>query len=93
MACSRANRRVHRVLIGGPFNRGTMVRLLTRPRGDGGNVAVHLDVHECSGEVLDVVLCEMLVVGRLYDPKSQQTAYLDVDTPVFVEIANVLDNR
>lgn len=92
-ACKRTGRPLHRVLIGGPFKRSTMVRLLEGAINADPAPAVHLDVHECSGEILDVVLFELLVVGRLYDPKSQRTAFLNPGSPVFVEIANVLDNR
>ena len=92
-------RRCHRVLIGGPFRRPAMTALL-RPACDadadaagGGGTSVHLDVHETSREHIDAVLLELLAVGRVYDPRSQLAVFLPRGGKVYVEVANVLDNR
>ena len=91
MACTEAGKTCTRVLIGGPFDRQDVVRRL-QSLDDPRTCAVHLDLHATSDEHVDAILFEMLLIGRLYDCKTQRTAFLPDATSVFVEVENVPDH-
>ena len=81
------------IVWGGAQTRGQAARALKKAAG---KASVHLELHsfeEGGGVNADMLLLELLLLRCVFDPERSEWTRLELNTPIFVEVANSIKVR